>query len=134
MGEQIGIERAVGTGPRSPASMMTAPMTGMVMPTGAQGGHTVHGGMGQPVPGYPQGMMDMPMGLPDAALKRITGKRETRGMRHDWYTGLQGLMTVVRVLPAELFEAVMSGASDVPAGTSVPGSGPAAPTPHHYQH
>ena len=30
-------------------------------------------------------------------------------MRRDWYTGLEGLMTVVRVLPPDLYDAVMSG-------------------------
>jgi hypothetical protein len=79
-------------------------------------------------------MMDMPMDLPEAALKKITGKRETRGMRADWYTGLQGLMSVVRVLPPDLYDAVMSGASDVPAGASVLGAGPSATRHEHHQH
>ncbi len=129
MGEQTGTERAVGTGPRAPGSMTGAPMPGMAMPSGAHAGHG--GGRGRLVPGFPQGMMDMPINLPDAALKKITGKRETRGMRSDWYTGLQGLMSVVRVLPPDLYEAVMSGDADLAPGSSTPATAPGEPVPHH---
>ena len=98
MGEQTSLERAVGTGPRAIGSAMAGSMPGMAMPAGGQG-HTRHGaGPGRRVPGYPQGMMDMPMEISEAKLRKIN-KRETRGMRHDWYTGLEGLMTAVRVLP-----------------------------------
>ena len=38
--------------------------------------------------------------------------------------GVDGLFTVVRVLPAELYEKVMSGSGDIPPGASVPGSTP----------
>ena len=65
-------------------------------------------GSGRRVPGYPQGMMDMPMGCSEAELKKLN-KRETRGMRRDWFTGVEGLMTVVRVLPPDLYDRVMSG-------------------------
>jgi FtsP/CotA-like multicopper oxidase with cupredoxin domain len=137
MGEQTGMERAVGTGPRSPGSMMNMNMAlpGMTMPAGVRGGHAGHGGgAGQLVPGYPQGMMDMAMDLPEAMLKKITGKRETRGMRQDWHTGLQGLMSVVRVLPPDLYDAVMSGEHEVPAGASIPGNKPADGMHEHHQH
>jgi hypothetical protein len=135
MGEQTAVERAVGTGPRSPASMMNEPMPGMAMQPGASAGHRGHGAAsGRSVPGYPQGMMDMPMNLSDAAIAKITGKRETRGMRRDWYTGLQGLMTVVRVLPPDLYDAVMSGKADIATGASIPGNQPTEPTHQHHQH
>jgi len=135
MGEQIGIERAVGTGPRSPGSMTNAPQPGMAMPMSGHTGHTDHRSRPEErIPGYPQGMMDMAMNLPEATLKKITSKRETRGMRRDWYTGMQGLMSVLRVLPPELYDAVMSGEGELPAGASVPGSDPAEDAHHHHQH
>lgn len=58
------------------------------------------------VPGYPQKMQGM-MFSKDA-IKKIAGKRETQGMREKWWMGVKGLMTVVRVLPDDLFEVVMN--------------------------
>jgi hypothetical protein len=56
-------------------------------------------------------------------------------MRRDWYTGVEGLFTVVRVLPPDLFEQVMSGQGDVPPGASIPGGESAPPAPGgHHQH
>lgn len=127
MGEQIGMDRAVGN--------MTV-MPGM-RSSGAGGGHAGHGGMrmenGRKVPGYPQGMMDMPMEMPEEKLRKLTGKRETRGMRRDWFTGVEGLMTVVRVLPADLYEQVMSGEGEVKPGASTPGGGEGDATPHRHR-
>ena len=57
-------------------------------------------------------------------------KPETRGMRKDWYTGVEGLMTVVRVLPVELYEKVVSGKGDISDGASVPGAKPAGKSEH----
>ena len=148
MGEQTGTERAMGNMTIMPAMAAgDASMSGMDMPSQAgahsPGGHGGHGAMGRGamgrdasgrrVPGYPQSMMDMPMQLSDAKLKKLTGKRETQGMRRDWYTGIEGLMTVVRVLPPELYEQVMSGTDDVPPGASVPGGGEGEGTPHRHQ-
>ena len=125
MGEQTGLDRAVGN--------MTV-MPGMGMSTG---GHAGHGGMSmeeaRKVPGYPQGMMDMPMELPPEKIRKLTSKREIRGMRRDWYTGVEGLMTVVRVLPPELYERVMSGEDDVEAGASTPGGGEGEAMPHRHR-
>ena len=99
--------------------------------------HGGHGAMGRDmsrrrVPGYPQGMMDMPMDMPAERLRKLTAKRETRGMRRDWYTGLQGLMTAVRVLPPDLYDRVMSGEGEVPPGASIPGRD-AGDSAHHHQ-
>jgi hypothetical protein len=125
MGEQTGMERAVGN--------MTV-MPGMR--PGAAGGHAGHGGMrmgdGRKVPGYPQGMMDMPVHMSEEQIRKLN-KRETRGMRRDWYTGVEGLMTVVRVLPPDLYEQVMSGEGDIPPGASTPGGGPGEATPHRHR-
>lgn len=117
MGEQTGLERAVGN------TTVMPPM---------RSGHAMHRGRmpGRRVPGYPQGMLDMPMNLSASALRKINGKRETQGMRADWHTGVTGLMSVVRVLPPELYDKVMAGAADIPAGASVPG-GPIGEMPIH---
>jgi hypothetical protein len=156
MGEMTGLERAVGnmtvmpplTGNSAMPGMSLARgrsgmagMLGMAMPTDnpPHAGHGGHGAMmgGRPterVPGYPQGMMDMPMAMTDEELGKLTAKRETRGMRRDWYTGLQGLMTVVRVLPPDLYDRVMSGDATIPDGASIPGCGPAGPALHEHHH
>ena len=85
------------------------------------------------VPGYPQGMMDMPMELSPDKIRKLTSKRETRGMRRDWYTGVEGLMTVLRVLPPDLYERVMLGEGDIEAGASTPGGGEGEATPHRHR-
>ncbi len=52
------------------------------------------------VPGYPQ---DMWMTMDD-----VVAKPETYGMRPGWSGGVMGMMTVVRVLPEEMYEKVMT--------------------------
>jgi len=100
MGELTGSEREVRNGPH--------------------GDHDHHDARTS-VPGYPQDMMDMHGMHSDEALKRIN-KPETRGMRHNWYAGVEALMTVLRVLPPELYDKVMSGEGEIAPGASVPGS------------
>ncbi len=73
------------------------------------------------VPGYPQDMMDM-MGMYSPEHIAKFNKLQTRGMRREWYAGVEGLMTVLRVLPPDLYDQVMSGEGDIPDGASVPGS------------
>jgi len=90
-------------------------------------------GHGRKVPGFPQGMMDMQPELPAETLKKLT-KKETRGMRSDWHTGVQGLMTVVRVLPPELYEQVMQGEEDLAPGVSISGKAEAKPAHQEHQH
>jgi FtsP/CotA-like multicopper oxidase with cupredoxin domain len=48
---------------------------------------------------------------PEEAIK-INSKRECRGMRHNWFSDIEGLFTIVRVLPEDLFDQVMH--SDTP--------------------
>jgi hypothetical protein len=128
MGEQTSRERAVGTGPRAIGSAMSAGMSGM-----PHNQHAGHGRLtGRQTPGYPQSMMDMPRALSAETLAKLE-KRETRGMRSDWYTGLEGLMTVVRVLPPDLYDRVMLGDEQVPAGASIPGPQPAMQG-HEHRH
>jgi manganese oxidase len=119
MGEQTGMDRTVGN------------MT--VMPPG--GGHGMgHSSGNRRVPGSPVGMLDMPTPWSEEQVRQLN-KRETRGMRADWYTGVEGLFTVVRILRPDLYDAVMSGEAEIPPGASIPGSRsaqPAAGEQHHH--
>lgn len=47
---------------------------------------------------------------------RVMMKREARGMRKHWATGVHGLMTVLRVLPDELYERVMNSNAHIEPG------------------
>lgn len=77
------------------------------------------------VPGFPQDMMDMKaMQHSEAELQKLR-KPETRGMRYNWFIGVEAMMTVLRVLPDELYEKVVSGEGQIPDGASVP------PPPSH---
>lgn len=78
------------------------------------------------VPGYPQGMA---MSLSPEEVAKVT-KPETRGMRAHWYNAVKGLFTVVRVLPPELYDKVVTGMGEVPVGASVPGATPGGDIPH----
>lgn len=62
------------------------------------------------IPGYPQAMQGMMMNkeMNPQAIAKINSKRETKGMRSGWYMGVEGLMTVLRVLPENLYNRVMS--------------------------
>ncbi|MBX9879966.1 MAG: copper oxidase [Candidatus Obscuribacterales bacterium] len=63
-------------------------------------------------PGYPQGMQGMMLSkeMDAQAMAKINNKRETKGMRPGWAMGVEGLMTVLRVLPENLYNRVMSDA------------------------
>lgn len=64
-----------------------------------------HTDPGFDVPGYPQMMQGQEW--TDEEMKRIEGRRQVRGMRPNWHMGVKGLMTVVRVLPEDLYDLVM---------------------------
>lgn len=123
LGEQTGRERAVRNGV-DPAAFAPGdtPATRQ-----AHQGHEQHamprpGDMKSPTPGYPQDMLGMNMLMP-AQIKKVN-KPQTRGMRNDWFTGVEALMTVVRVLPPELYDKVASAEGEVAPGASVPGGTP----------
>lgn len=119
-GEQTGTERAVANGMR----MNGGPN---------EGGHAGHGGMsGRTVPGFPQDMFGM-VEFSEVELRKLN-KPETRGMRKDWFKGVEGLMTVVRVLPPELYDKVVSRKGEVEPGASVPGPGPVAGKHEGHKH
>jgi manganese oxidase len=103
LGEQTGNEREVRNGP--------------------------HAGHVSRVPGFPQDMMDMHGMYTTEQLNKIN-KPQTRGMRRNWFAGVEALMTVLRVLPPDLYEKVMSGKGDIPPGASTPGAGPGERVPH----
>jgi manganese oxidase len=86
------------------------------------------------VPGFPQetGMMAM---MSPAEMAKINKNPLTRGMRSQWSMGVMGLFTVVRVLPPDLYDKVISGKGEVLPGASVPGSAPARDMEHmHMKH
>jgi hypothetical protein len=66
-------------------------------------------------PGYPQRMQNMFM--TPQMMQRIMSRREVQGMRKDWHMGVHGLMTVVRVLPPDLYDLVMTGHKEVSPGS-----------------
>jgi FtsP/CotA-like multicopper oxidase with cupredoxin domain len=77
------------------------------------------------VPGFPQNMeggMAMAMAMAEDDPRRLA-QREARGMRHDW-SHVKGLTTIVRVLPPDLYDKVMSGTEPLPPGSSVFGPRP----------
>ena len=79
---------------------------------------------GYAVPGYPQDMMDMMGGMHSSDEIRKLAKPQTRGMRRNWFVGVEALHTVLRVLPPDLYDKVMSGKGEVEPGASTPGAGP----------
>jgi manganese oxidase len=87
------------------------------------------------VPGFPQetGMMAM---MSPAEMAKVEKNPKTRGMRPMWHMEVMGLFTVVRVLPPDLYDKVISGKGEVPPGASVPGSAPTHDMEHmkHMKH
>jgi manganese oxidase len=73
-----------------------------------------HTDAGFAVPGYPQMMQSQ--GFTEEELVRINSRRETRGMRHNWHIGSKGLMTIVRVLPEDLYDRVMNSDEPIEPG------------------
>lgn len=74
------------------------------------------------VPGYPQDMMEMHGMMSPAQMKKVETPL-TRGLRRDWPMASQAMMTILRVLPPELYEKVVSGKGKVEPGESSPGVG-----------
>ena len=65
-------------------------------------------------PGYPQAMQGMSMS--DEFMKKVWSRRETGGMRANYPMAVKGLMTVLRVLPDDLYRTVMNGDNKVEKG------------------
>jgi hypothetical protein len=134
MGENTGNERAMRTGPQDMKGMDHSGHGGssssmQAMPGMQHAGHDM-ASEGR-VPGYPADMMDMMGMMPEAEMRQLE-KPETRGMRRNWFTGVEALHTIVRVLPPELYDLMVSGKGDIKPGASVPGG---TPGPHEgHQH
>jgi FtsP/CotA-like multicopper oxidase with cupredoxin domain len=107
------------------------------------------------VPGYPQNMLGMeamksgdmkldgkdmggmkmdatkassPYAMDMSWMGMIEGRREAAGMRAGWSMGVEGLSTVVRVLPPDLYDKVVNTNEPIPPNTSTPwGPGDAKP-------
>lgn len=104
----MGMEEGMGMLRRGPATAPeNGPSMGRSMGVGATyenaTGHTVgpakpDGGQPKLVPGFPQDMF-----MPDDAA---VAKPETFGMRPTWSGGVEGMMTIVRVLKPELYDKI----------------------------
>ncbi len=95
LAEELGpsLGRAIGVG----AAFETATTNLPLQPQQSAGQGMQHGEP-QMVPGFPQDMF-MPM-------DEEVAKPETYGLRPTWSAGVQGMMTLVRVLPPDLYEKV----------------------------
>jgi hypothetical protein len=130
MGENTGVERAVPTMPLD----MQPQKDGARVESGRESheGHDMS--KMRKVPGFPADMMDMMGMYSESEIKKLN-KPETRGMRRNWFAGIEALHTVVRVLPPELYDKVVSGEGDIEPGASVPGGTPGTmPGSHGHGH
>jgi FtsP/CotA-like multicopper oxidase with cupredoxin domain len=66
------------------------------------------------VPGYPQEMKGMDMS--DEFMKAVWNRKEVGGMRANYPMAVKGLMTVLRVLPDDLYDLVMNSDQKVEKG------------------
>ena len=110
------------------------------------------------VPGYPQNMLGMEVmktvgmkmdGMDMTEMKKddmkstsayamdmswmgmIEGRREAAGMRAGWSMGVEGLSTIMRVLPPELYDKITQTNEPIPPNTSTPwGPGDTKPMDH----
>lgn len=71
--------------------------------------------LGEKPPGYPQEMLGMHM--PPEFMQRIWDRREVLGMRAEWPMAVMGLMTTLRVLPADLYHQVIETDQPVAKGS-----------------
>lgn len=67
-------------------------------------------------PNFPRGRYSKDY-APDEVIK-INAKREVRGMRHNWFSEIEGLFTVVRVLPEDLYDLVMRSDDPIEPGAT----------------
>jgi FtsP/CotA-like multicopper oxidase with cupredoxin domain len=122
MGPSLG--RTTGVDAERPASHGAGPASASGTATPA--GHPGHEHHGDPAtPGFPQDMLM----VTDAEV----AKPETYGLRKGWSGGMMGMMTLLRVLPAERYEAIAARRqrrrAEATAATALPvapGAGAAA--------
>ena len=128
-GHALSEENAPGFGRGMGMTTAEKPTTSMVGPSP----HAQHGAPGggntrkDRVPGFPQDMF-MPM-------DEEVAKPETFGLPRDWSAALGGMMTLVRVLPPDKYEEIMTLVKESESDTTAaqPGaSEPAAPSGHRH--
>jgi hypothetical protein len=73
-------------------------------------------------PGFPQ-MEGAMRHFTKEEITKLSRKKEVSGLQDMWHMHLGGLHTMVRVLPADLYDQVMAGKS-LPPGVNVPGPPP----------
>lgn len=72
-----------------------------------------------------------PYAMDMQGMGMIEGRREAAGMRSGWSMGVEGLSTVVRVLPPALYDKLVNTNDPIPPNTSTPwGPGDAMPMNH----
>lgn len=54
--------------------------------------------------------------MSEAEMRPVMSRREVMGMRRGWPTAVMGLMTVVRVLPDDLYDRVMNSDEPIAGG------------------
>ena len=70
--------------------------------------------MPEMVPGYPEKMMDM--GMPSEVMMKVMHRKEVAGLRQGWMMAMMGMMTVIRVLPPDLYDRIQSGDRSIQPG------------------
>lgn len=70
--------------------------------------------MPEMVPGYPEKMMDM--GMPSEVMMKVMHRKEVAGLRQGWMMAMMGMMTVIRVLPPDLYDRIQAGDSSIKPG------------------
>jgi manganese oxidase len=98
MGAGSALEQQTANGAMSP------PSSGQAMP-GMQMGQADVRKDANSVPGFPQ---DAFMESPAMAMDAMVEKPETHGLRPGWSGYMQGMMTLIRVLPAERYEEIVN--------------------------
>lgn len=68
----------------------------------------------------PSGKSQSPYAMDMSWMGMIEGRREAAGMRSGWSMGIEGLSTVVRVLPPELYDKITTTSEPIPPNTSSP--------------
>ena len=70
------------------------------------------------IPAFPQ-LMQGKMPMNPTMMKKIAGRRETQGMSDQWFKGSKGMMTIIRVLPEELYTKITQTNLPIPVGASL---------------
>lgn len=103
MGVGSTLEQAISNGPQSQKQADQA-MTGIQSTPGMQMGKADVSKNANSVPGFPQ---DAYMEGPAMAMDAMVEKPENNGLRPGWSGFMQGMMTLVRVLPPDQYDHIL---------------------------